>query len=121
MRQVRTSEKLEKSDGQSPGRIWFSLTHNLKSRLAPEQDSCVRLQGRVPIAGPREDGLRDPGNEHILTTQFSQFNLSAPLMARLNTNNFVTPTPVQAGCIPPALEGRDVLATAQTGDRKSVV
>ena len=41
-------------------------------------------------------------------------------MARLNTNNFVTPTPVQAGCIPPALEGRDVLATAQTGTGKTL-
>jgi ATP-dependent RNA helicase RhlE len=41
-------------------------------------------------------------------------------MARLNANNFVTPTPVQAGCIPPALEGRDVLATAQTGTGKTL-
>lgn len=120
--QVRTSEN---SDGQSPGRIWFSLTHKLKSRRARGQDSCVRLPGRVPIAGPREDGLRDPGNDDILTTQFSQaqfaqFGLSASLMARLNANNFVTPTPVQAGCLPPALEGRDVLATAQTGTGKTL-
>jgi ATP-dependent RNA helicase RhlE len=57
---------------------------------------------------------------NILTTQFSQFGLSAALMARLNDNNFVTPTPVQAGCIPPALEGRDVLATAQTGTGKTL-
>jgi ATP-dependent RNA helicase RhlE len=55
-----------------------------------------------------------------LTTQFSQFNLSPTLMARLNTNNFITPTPVQAGAIPPALEGRDVLATAQTGTGKTL-
>lgn len=55
-----------------------------------------------------------------MTTQFSQFNLSAALLARLNQNNFVTPTPVQAGCIPPALEGRDVLATAQTGTGKTL-
>ncbi len=41
-------------------------------------------------------------------------------MARLNANNFVTPTPVQDGCIPPALEGRDVLATAQTGTGKTL-
>ena len=72
-----------------------------------------------------KDGLRNPGNDDLLTTQFSQiqfaqFGLSAPLMARLNTNNFVTPTPVQAGCIPPALEGRDVLATAQTGTGKTL-
>ena len=41
-------------------------------------------------------------------------------MARLNQNNFETPTPVQAGAIPPALEGRDVLATAQTGTGKTL-
>jgi len=41
-------------------------------------------------------------------------------MARLNHNNFVTPTPVQDAAIPPALEGRDVLATAQTGTGKTL-
>lgn len=55
-----------------------------------------------------------------MKTQFSQFNLSAALMARLDSNNFVTPTPVQAEAIPPALEGRDVLATAQTGTGKTL-
>ncbi|MGD0630904.1 MAG: DEAD/DEAH box helicase [Terracidiphilus sp.] len=55
-----------------------------------------------------------------MTTQFSQFSLSAALMARLNANKFEIPTPVQAGCIPPALEGRDVLATAQTGTGKTL-
>jgi len=56
----------------------------------------------------------------ILTTQFSQFNLSATLMARLDANKFETPTPVQAAAIPPAMEGRDVLATAQTGTGKTL-
>jgi ATP-dependent RNA helicase RhlE len=55
-----------------------------------------------------------------LITKFSELSLSAPLMARLNQNNFETPTPVQAGAIPPALEGRDVLATAQTGTGKTL-
>ena len=55
-----------------------------------------------------------------MTTQFSQFTLSAALLARLDSNKFVTPTPVQAGAIPPALEGRDVLATAQTGTGKTL-
>jgi ATP-dependent RNA helicase RhlE len=65
-------------------------------------------------------GLRNPGKFSILTTQFSQFSLSPALMARLNANQFETPTPVQAGAIPPALEGRDVLATAQTGTGKTL-
>ena len=55
-----------------------------------------------------------------MITKFSELSLSAPLMARLNQNNFETPTPVQAGAIPPALEGRDVLATAQTGTGKTL-
>ena len=56
----------------------------------------------------------------ILTTQFSQFSISNALLARLKANQFETPTPVQAGAIPPALEGRDVLATAQTGTGKTL-
>jgi ATP-dependent RNA helicase RhlE len=56
----------------------------------------------------------------ILDTQFSQFTLSPALQARLDANKFVTPTPVQAQAIPPALEGRDVLATAQTGTGKTL-
>ncbi|MGB6974885.1 MAG: DEAD/DEAH box helicase [Terracidiphilus sp.] len=55
-----------------------------------------------------------------MTTQFSQLTLSPAMMARLNANKFLTPTPVQAGAIPPALEGRDVLATAQTGTGKTL-
>ena len=33
---------------------------------------------------------------------------------------FSIPTPVQAAAIPPALEGKDVLATAQTGTGKTL-
>ena len=56
----------------------------------------------------------------ILSTQFSQFSLSPALMARLDANKFEIPTPVQTAAIPPALEGRDVLATAQTGTGKTL-
>src|SRR6201994_1991776 len=52
--------------------------------------------------------------------QFSDFNLSSALKSRLAAANFITPTPVQAGAIPPALEGKDVLATAQTGTGKTL-
>jgi ATP-dependent RNA helicase RhlE len=68
----------------------------------------------------QKKGLTEPEKKDILNTQFSQFSLSPALMARLNANKFETPTPVQAGAIPPALEGRDVLATAQTGTGKTL-
>lgn len=53
-------------------------------------------------------------------TQFTDFHLLPALQKKLAQGNFVTPTPVQAGAIPPALEGRDVLATAQTGTGKTL-
>jgi len=46
--------------------------------------------------------------------------LSAGLQQKLAEFNFLTPTPVQASAIPPALEGNDVLATAQTGTGKTL-
>jgi ATP-dependent RNA helicase RhlE len=46
--------------------------------------------------------------------------LSANLQQKLAQLQFVTPTPVQASSIPPALEGKDVLATAQTGTGKTL-
>ena len=53
-------------------------------------------------------------------TQFSDFQISDALKKRIAALNFITPTPVQAGAIPPALEGKDVLATAQTGTGKTL-
>jgi ATP-dependent RNA helicase RhlE len=51
---------------------------------------------------------------------FNELPLTPELQKRLAALNFVVPTPVQALAIPPALEGRDVLATAQTGTGKTL-
>ena len=52
--------------------------------------------------------------------QFSELPVSAYLQDRLAAAKFVTTTAVQAAAIPPALEGRDILATAQTGTGKTL-
>ena len=51
---------------------------------------------------------------------FTDFHISDKLKHRLSLGNFITPTPVQARAIPPALDGRDVLATAATGTGKTL-
>jgi len=51
---------------------------------------------------------------------FSELSISASLKERLVAGRFTTPTPVQAAAIPQALEGKDVLATAQTGTGKTL-
>ncbi|MDR0292050.1 MAG: DEAD/DEAH box helicase [Elusimicrobium sp.] len=50
---------------------------------------------------------------------FEQFGFSGVLLNTIKNMGFVTPTPVQAAVIPQALEGRDILASAQTGSGKT--
>ena len=50
---------------------------------------------------------------------FASLGLSPRLTAPLVRLGYTTPTPVQAETIPPALQGRDVLARAQTGTGKT--
>src|SRR5258708_5517936 len=55
--------------------------------------------------------------EHA-SARFSEMLISPYMKERLAAARFTTPTPVQAAAIPQALEGKDVLATAQTGTGK---
>jgi hypothetical protein len=51
-------------------------------------------------------------------TQFSDLNLNPKILKAIEEAGYTTPTPIQAGAIPAALEGRDVLGIAQTGTGK---
>lgn len=66
----------------------------------------------TPVAGDSISSTSAP--------RFTDFNISDSLKSRLSKAGFVTPTPVQAGAIPPALEGADILATASTGTGKTL-
>jgi ATP-dependent RNA helicase RhlE len=52
-------------------------------------------------------------------TKFSDLKLDARVLKAVEDAGYETPTPIQAGAIPPALEGRDVLGIAQTGTGKT--
>ena len=58
--------------------------------------------------------------EQASASHFTDFQISDKLKQRLTAAGFLTPTPVQAGAIPPALEGEDILATASTGTGKTL-
>ena len=51
---------------------------------------------------------------------FSELPLSATLQQKLAAAQFINLTPIQQGAIPPALEGQDVIGTAQTGTGKTL-
>jgi ATP-dependent RNA helicase RhlE len=50
---------------------------------------------------------------------FSSFGLDPALLRAVKEMGFTRPTPIQSDAVPPALEGRDVLACAMTGSGKT--
>ncbi len=53
-------------------------------------------------------------------TTFLELPLASPLQRKLAAAQFVNLTPIQERAIPPALEGKDVIGTAQTGTGKTL-
>jgi ATP-dependent RNA helicase RhlE len=86
-----------------PRKILSTLT--LESILNPE-----------PLTPSRTITATDVASD----VTFVDFKVSQSLKDRLTAAGFVTPTPVQAKAIPPALEGEDILATASTGTGKTL-
>jgi superfamily II DNA/RNA helicase len=52
-------------------------------------------------------------------TKFSDLKLDPKVLTAISEAGYETPTPIQAGAIPHALEGKDVLGIAQTGTGKT--
>jgi ATP-dependent RNA helicase RhlE len=50
---------------------------------------------------------------------FDTLGLSAPILQSIGEVGFEHPTPIQSAVIPPALQGRDIIALAQTGSGKT--
>lgn len=51
--------------------------------------------------------------------EFNRFNFHPDVMEGIAAAGFVTPTPIQAQAIPPALQKKDVMGLAQTGTGKT--
>jgi superfamily II DNA/RNA helicase len=51
--------------------------------------------------------------------KFTDLNLGTKVLKAISDAGYENPTPIQAGAIPPALEGKDVLGIAQTGTGKT--
>ncbi|GJM76197.1 hypothetical protein HMSSN036_84130 [Paenibacillus macerans] len=56
----------------------------------------------------------------MTNTTFAGLGIGELLSAKLMDYGITEPSPVQAECIPAALEGRDVLAQSQTGTGKTL-
>jgi ATP-dependent RNA helicase RhlE len=70
---------------------------------APEQDDSVPAQQAAPPA----------------PVTFQELNLHPDILKGIRAQGFEHATPIQAQVIPPALAGRDILGSAQTGSGKT--
>jgi len=76
-------------------------------QAAPEEQAVplVATGSTAPVAG--------------LAADFALLGLSEPLLKAVAGKGYRSPSPIQRQCIPAVLEGRDVMAAAQTGTGKT--
>ncbi len=63
--------------------------------------------------------MPDGDLKSLESSTFAELGLSAKVMEAVNASGYTTPTPIQAGAIPVAVDGKDVLGIAQTGTGKT--
>ncbi len=76
-----------------------------ESRLPDAPGSAAGPIATAPVAG--------------LAADFAELGLSEPLLKAVAAKGYRHPSPIQKQCIPAVLEGKDVLAAAQTGTGKT--
>ena len=86
----------------------FAQSRQLVDKLVVNRTRAAWTTGR--------DKVRNIWTE---MTKFSDLALSPKILKAVEEAGYETPTPIQAGAIPAALDGRDVLGIAQTGTGKT--
>ncbi|PSC68971.1 DEAD-box ATP-dependent RNA helicase 28 [Micractinium conductrix] len=75
----------------------------------------------APGSGKRLKGFFDaaPKDTKFSAKAFADLKLSRPLLKACEALGYVHPTPIQSACVPLALAGRDICASAVTGSGKT--
>ena len=106
-----------------------------RSPLPRRPNASQRRRGGLPAADPapssnpgtplgvnqredqRESAPRPSAASFV--PEFAALGLSEPLLRAVASRGYSVPSPIQRECIPAVLNGRDVLAAAQTGTGKT--
>uniref|UniRef100_A0A7S0CTU1 Uncharacterized protein n=1 Tax=Micromonas pusilla TaxID=38833 RepID=A0A7S0CTU1_MICPS len=123
-------ERVEKSspsaDGvDASGFSLFSVSSKKRQRSSAHHETEKGADGKEAKSDDREisDRVRpEQMNENTLVSgeaSFRALGLNQWLSSNVVAMGISKPTPVQRGCIPPILAGRDVIGTAQTGTGKT--
>lgn len=83
-----------------------------KQWLLPTSSCKLHARQRGLVYPTKSSCKRDP-------MSFSSLGLSASILDAVTQQGYETPTPIQAQAIPAVLEGKDIMAAAQTGTGKT--
>ncbi|KAK7416934.1 ATP-dependent RNA helicase dbp4 [Neonectria magnoliae] len=96
--------------GRQPKPQKNSRTDQRQQKRKREQEDLQKLEQRVNDLDPKFTEIKS----------FSELPLSVPTASGLEASHFQTLTDVQAGAIPLALKGNDILGAAKTGSGKTL-
>ncbi|KPM35454.1 ATP-dependent RNA helicase DBP4 [Neonectria ditissima] len=96
--------------GRQPKPQKNSRTDQRQQKRKREQEDLQKLEERVNELDPKSTEIKS----------FSELPLSVPTASGLEASHFQTLTDVQAGAIPLALKGNDILGAAKTGSGKTL-
>lgn len=101
---------------RSPGRRRGMLSKKEFSpaTIKPQRGKFIDPAKFVNKAVPRAEEI-----PFVPINRFADFGFAADLQRNIDAHGYVSPTPVQDGAIPPALEGRDMIGLANTGTGKT--
>jgi ATP-dependent RNA helicase DDX27 len=125
LRNAQSSGAAAESDGSSSGEDAAAPRGACAQRSAataatPPQAAKRRRVRAGAAAPPPPDGFdAAPVSTAFAAASFSELGLSRPLTKACAELGYTQPTPIQAACVPLALTGRDVVASAITGSGKT--
>jgi ATP-dependent RNA helicase RhlE len=103
--------------GERPFASIPSLPSPSLNRRPGPSPSQPPIPSSTSVRGQAGDAQR-PSAASLLP-DFAPLGLSEPLLRAVAARGYSVPSPIQKQCIPAVLEGRDVLAAAQTGTGKT--
>ncbi len=86
---------------------------------APTKASSIEEADEAAEAEMTEFFSNEVSSGNLRQSTFQALNLSRPFLRACDTLGYVTPTAVQADCIPHGLAGKDICASATTGSGKT--
>ena len=89
-----------------------------RRRQSAPQPASTRTADSLPLTADAET-VAPVAPVAGLAVDFSALGLSEPLLKAVAAKGYRHPSPIQLQCIPAVLEGRDVMAAAQTGTGKT--